>query len=51
MAQNPSAFPAAVSAIYIMPTLAALAGIDLDEIQLWTDGKNLLPLIENAAFA
>ena len=51
MAQNPSALPAAVSAINIMPKLAALAGIDLDEIQLWTDGKNLLPLIENAAFA
>jgi choline-sulfatase len=40
-----------VSTIDVTPTLAALAGIDLDEIQPWTDGKNLLPLIGNAASA
>ena len=34
-----------------MPTLAELAGIDLDGIQPWTDRKNLLPLIYNAASA
>ena len=40
-----------VSTIDVTPTLAALAGIDLDEIQPWTDGKSLLPLIYNAASA
>ena len=33
------------------PTLAELARIDLDEIQLRTDGRNLFSLIENAASA
>lgn len=33
------------------PMRIICAGIDLVEIQPWTDGKNLLPLIENAASA
>ena len=49
--QNPSTVPIPVSTIDVTPTLAALASIDLDEIQPWIDGKNLLPLIENAASA
>lgn len=35
-----------VSTIDVTPTLAALAGINLDEIMLWTDGNNLFPLID-----
>ena len=49
--QSPSTVMVPVSTIDVTPTLAALAGIDLDEIQPWTDGNNLLPLIENAASA
>ena len=30
----------------LTPTLAALTGIDLDEVQPWTGRKNLLPLID-----
>lgn len=33
-----------VSTIDVTPTLGALAGIDMAEIQPWTDGENLLPL-------
>ena len=47
--QSPSTIAAPVSTIDVTPTLAALAGIDLDEIEPWTDGENLLPLIDNAA--
>ena len=37
--QSPGAIPVPVSTIDVTPTLAALAGIELDEIQPWTDGK------------
>ncbi|MEK9800704.1 MAG: choline-sulfatase [Alphaproteobacteria bacterium] len=37
-----------VSTIDITPTLAALTSIDLDEIKPWTDGRNLLPLLDEA---
>ncbi|MBI6629618.1 choline-sulfatase [Pontibaca salina] len=33
-----------VSTLDVTPTLAALAGIDLTEIALWTDGQDLTPL-------
>ena len=49
--QSPCTVATPVSTIDVTSTLAALAGIDLDEIQPWTDGKNLLPLIGNAASA
>jgi len=49
--QSPGTVSVPVSTIDVTPTLAALAGIDLDEIQPWTDGKNLLPFIDNAASA
>ena len=42
---DPSSVTTPVSTIDILPTLAALTGIDLDEIMPWTDGKNLVPLI------
>jgi choline-sulfatase len=44
--QSPCTVPVPVSTIDVTPTLAALAGIDLDEIQPWTDGKSLLPFID-----
>lgn len=50
LGQSPCTVAAPLSTIDVTPTLAALAGIDLDEIQPSTDGKNLLPLIDNAAF-
>ena len=34
-----------VSNLDILPTLSALAGIDLDAIMPWTDGQSLVPLI------
>ena len=49
--QRPGTESVPVSTIDVTPTLAALAGIDIDEIQPWTDGKNLLPFIDNAASA
>ena len=49
--QSPGTVSVPVSTIGVTPTLATLAGIDLDEIQPWTDGKNLLPFIDNAASA
>ena len=49
--QSPCTVATPVSTIDVTSTLAALAGIDLDEIQPWTDGKNLLPLVGNAASA
>ena len=49
--QSPCTVATSVSTIDVTPTLAALAGIDLDEIQPWTDGKSLLPLKDNAASA
>ncbi|MEM9549818.1 MAG: choline-sulfatase, partial [Pseudomonadota bacterium] len=35
---------APVSTLDVTPTLAALAGIDLDEVAPWTDGEDLAPL-------
>jgi choline-sulfatase len=40
-----------VSTLDVLPTLAELAGIDLAEIQPWTDGLSLLPLVDGAARA
>jgi choline-sulfatase len=37
-----------VSTLDINPTLAALAGIDLSAVAPWTDGQNLLPLLDGA---
>lgn len=34
-----------VSTLDVAPTLAALAGVSLDEIMPWTDGESLLPLV------
>jgi choline-sulfatase len=34
-----------VSTLDVNPTLAALAGIDIAEIEPWTDGENLLPIM------
>lgn len=34
-----------VSNLDVTPTLAALAGISIDEIMPWTDGESLLPMI------
>lgn len=33
-----------VSTLDVTPTLAALAGVSIDDIQPWTDGENLAPL-------
>lgn len=33
-----------VSTLDVTPTLGALAGVDMAEIEPWTDGQNLLPL-------
>ncbi|KXF78313.1 choline-sulfatase [Paramesorhizobium deserti] len=38
-----------VSTLDINPTLAALAGIDLSAVAPWTDGQNLLPLLDGAS--
>jgi choline-sulfatase len=38
-----------VSTLDVLPTLAALAGIDLAEIAPWTDGESLLPVASGAA--
>lgn len=38
-----------VSTLDVTPTLAALAGISLEEIRPWTDGQSLLPLVAGAA--
>lgn len=35
-----------VSSIDITPTLCALAGISMAEVAPWTDGENLLPLVD-----
>ncbi|MEX3008039.1 choline-sulfatase [Hoeflea sp. TYP-13] len=42
---DPMRFDAPVSNLDINPTLADLAGVDLDEVKPWTDGESLLPLI------
>ena len=41
---TPARIDTAVSTLDVVPTLAALAGIDLSEVMPWTDGENLLPL-------
>jgi len=35
-----------VSTIDVTPTLGALAGVDMAEIEPWTDGQNLVPLAQ-----
>jgi len=35
-----------VSTVDLVPTLAGLAGLDLADVMLWTDGENLLPLAQ-----
>ena len=37
-----------VSTVDLTPTLAALAGIDIDDILPWTDGESLVPLASGA---
>jgi choline-sulfatase len=37
-----------VSTLDVLPTLADLAGIDMDEIMPWTDGESLVPLASGA---
>lgn len=41
---TPACIDTPVSTLDVVPTLAALAGIDLSEVMPWTDGENLLPL-------
>lgn len=38
-----------VSSIDLAPTLAALAGISMDEVAPWTEGVNLIPVANGAA--
>jgi choline-sulfatase len=45
----PGLIKAPVSTIDLCPTLGALAGVDMSQIQPWTDGFNLLPLAEGTA--
>ena len=40
---------APVSNLDITPTLAALAGVSIEEIMPWTDGESLVPVINGAA--
>lgn len=47
--QSPCNVATPFSTIDVTPTVAALAGADLDEIQPWTDVKSLLHLLDNAA--
>ncbi len=42
---SPARIDAPVSNLDVAPTLADLAGIDLDAVQPWTDGESLLPLL------
>jgi choline-sulfatase len=37
-----------VSSIDVVPTLAALAGIPMDEVAPWTEGVNLIPVAQGA---
>jgi len=39
---------APVSNLDVAPTMAALAGVSMDEIMPWTDGESLLPVINGA---
>lgn len=42
---SPVCVDAPVSNLDIVPTLADLAGVDLEAVQPWTDGESLLPLL------
>ena len=44
----PGRVDAPVSTIDVTPTLAELAGVDLDEVMDWTDGESLVALAEGA---
>jgi choline-sulfatase len=44
----PARIDVPVSTLDVVPTLAALAGISLDEVLPWTDGHNLLPVAQGA---
>ena len=41
-------FETPVSTLDVLPTLADLAGIDMEEIMPWTDGESLVPLANGA---
>jgi choline-sulfatase len=45
---NPIRIDAPVSNLDLTPTLAELAGANLGDIQPWTDGESLLPLLNGA---
>lgn len=49
--QEPGCVQAPVSTVDVTPTLAALAGVGLDDVEPWTDGESLLPLMEGGARA
>jgi choline-sulfatase len=44
----PRRVDAPVSTLDLVPTLAALAGLDIAEVAPWTDGVNLVPVIAGA---
>jgi choline-sulfatase len=46
---TPARIDTPVSTIDMVPTLGALAGVNLDEIMPWTDGENLVPLARGEA--
>ncbi|MCP4315242.1 MAG: choline-sulfatase [Hyphomicrobiales bacterium] len=48
---DPGRHDAPVSNLDINPTLADLAGIDLEEVGPWTDGESLLPMVGGSARA
>ena len=48
---KPGSIVTPISTVGVTPALTALAGIDLDEIMPWTDGQNLLPLIDGIGSA
>ena len=45
----PATIRAPVSTIDVTPTLTGLAGIDLGEVEPWTDGESLAPLLAGGA--
>jgi choline-sulfatase len=48
---RPGLIETPVSTIDVLPTLAALAGIDMEAIMPWTDGGSLVPLMAGASRA